>query len=298
MFNPHNLLSKFQNINFLKMKKLIFATILLYGFSFLSSSAAQNEGTVSNMDNNEGTYVTIKTSEGDITLLLYDDTPLHRDNFIRLCKDGTYEGVLFHRVIKDFLIQGGDPVSKERIPGKAYGDGDGGFVVYNEIKPEHFCKKGALIDAKLGDDVNPTRMSAGTQFCVVEGRTFTDEELDKTEERINEWQQNYLYHLARYELMLENPELSKIENGNLLNAMASDRAIKEYYKNGRVTISPERREVYKTIGGTPHLDGSVTIFGELVEGGDVVKKITEMATDDFDRPLTDVVILSTEVFKK
>lgn len=280
------------------MKKLIFATILLYGLSFLSSSAAQNEGTVSNMVNNEGTYVTIKTSEGDITLLLYDDTPLHRDNFIRLCKDGTYEGVIFHRVIKDFLIQGGDPVSKERIPGKAYGDGDGGFVVYNEIKPEHFCKKGALIDAKLGDDVNPTRMSAGTQFCVVEGRTFTDEELDKTEERINEWQQNYLYHLARYELMLENPELSKIENGNLLNAMASDRAIKEYFKNGRVTISPERREVYKTIGGTPHLDGSVTIFGELVEGGDVVKKITEMATDDFDRPLTDVVILSTEVFKK
>ena len=246
----------------------------------------------------KGTYVTIKTTEGDITLLLYDDTPLHRDNFIRLCKDGVYDGVLFHRVIKDFLIQGGDPASKEQVPGKAYGDGDGGYVVYSEILPTRFCKRGALIDAKLGDDVNPTRMSAGTQFCVVQGKTFTDEQLDATEERLNEWQKNYLYHLARYELMLEDPTLSKIENGDLLNAKARERAEKEYKEQGRVTISPERREVYRTIGGTPHLDGSVTVFGELISGQDVVERITEMATDSLDRPLKDVIILSTEVHKK
>ncbi|MDE6770619.1 MAG: peptidylprolyl isomerase [Muribaculaceae bacterium] len=246
----------------------------------------------------KGTYVTIKTTEGDITLLLYDDTPLHRDNFIRLCKDGVYDGVLFHRVIKDFLIQGGDPASKEHVPGKAYGDGDGGYVVYSEILPTRFCKRGALIDAKLGDDVNPTRMSAGTQFCVVQGKTFTDEQLDATEERLNEWQKNYLYHLARYELMLEDPTLSKIENGDLLNAKARERAEKEYKEQGRVTISPERREVYRTIGGTPHLDGSVTVFGELISGQDVVERITEMATDSLDRPLKDVIILSTEVHKK
>lgn len=261
-----------------------------------SLSDAQSNGVSYNEE--EGTFVTVKTTEGDITLLLYDDTPLHRDNFIRLCKDGVYDGVLFHRVIKDFLIQGGDPASKEREPGKAYGDGDGGYVVYSEILPTRFCKRGALIDAKLGDDVNPTRMSAGTQFCVVQGKTFTDEQLDATEDRLNEWQKNYLYHLARYELMLEDPSLSKIENGDLLNAKARERAEKEYKEQGRVTISPERREVYRTIGGTPHLDGSVTVFGELVSGQDVVERITEMATDSLDRPLKDVIILSTEVHKK
>ena len=276
------------------MKKILLALSLMLAMGAASPSDMQAQSS----SQNEGTYVDIKTNQGDITLLLYDDTPLHRDNFIRLCNDGTYDGVIFHRVIKDFLIQGGDPGSKERIPGKGYGDGDGGFVVYSEILPNHFCKQGALIDAKLGDDVNPTRMSAGTQFCVVQGRTFTDEELDKTEARLNEWNHNYLYHLARYELQLENPELSKIENGNLLNAMASDRALKQEYKNGKIKISPERREVYRTVGGTPHLDGSVTVFGELVSGQDVVEKITLMQTDDMDRPLDDVVILSTKVYRK
>lgn len=244
------------------------------------------------------TYVSVSTNKGDFTLWLYDDTPLHRDNFIRLCKDSTYIGTIFHRCIKDFLIQGGDPQSKERIPGKGYGDGDGGFCVNAEIMPDHFCKRGALIDAKLGSDVNPTRMSAGTQWCVVQGRTFTDEELDKTEERLNEWEKNHLYHYARYELMLEDPTLSEIENGDLLNAKARERAQQMYAEEGKVTISPERREWYKTKGGTPHLDGSVTIFGELVDGQDVVEKITLMQTDEMDRPLEDVVILSTEVWRK
>ncbi len=275
------------------MKRIFICLMLaLAGVTMANASSAEKPA------DNQKTYVTVHTNQGDFTLMLYDDTPVHRDNFIRLCKDGTYEGVLFHRVIKDFLIQGGDPQSKERIPGKGYGDGDGGYVVYNEILPDHFCKKGALIDAKLGDDVNPTRMSAGTQFCVVQGKTFTDEQLDATEARMNEWHKNHLYHLARYELMLENPELSKIENGDLLNAKARERAEKQYAEQGKVTISPERREVYKTIGGTPHLDGTVTIFGELVEGQDIVEKITLMKTDEMDRPLSDVVILSTEVFKK
>lgn len=275
------------------MKRIFICLMLaLAGVTMANASSAEKPA------DNQKTYVTVHTNQGDFTLMLYDDTPVHRDNFIRLCKDGTYEGVLFHRVIKDFLIQGGDPQSKERIPGKGYGDGDGGYVVYNEILPDHFCKKGALIDAKLGDDVNPTRMSAGTQFCVVQGKTFTDEQLDATEARMNEWHKNHLYHLARYELMLENPELSKIENGDLLNAKARERAEKQYVEQGKVTISPERREVYKTIGGTPHLDGTVTIFGELVEGQDIVEKITLMKTDEMDRPLSDVVILSTEVFKK
>ena len=246
----------------------------------------------------EKTYVTVKTSEGDFTLWLYDDTPLHRDNFIRLCNDGKYDGVLFHRVIKDFLIQGGDPESRKREADKVYGDGDGGFCINEEIKPEHFCKKGALIDAKLGDDVNPTRMSAGTHFCVVQGKRFTDEQLDKTEKRMNEWQQNYLYHKSRYDLMLEKPELAKVENGDILNAEARKRAKEIYEKEGAIKISPERREIYKTMGGSPHLDGTVTVFGELVDGQETVERITLMDTDKSDRPVVDVVILSTKVWKE
>lgn len=244
------------------------------------------------------TYVTISTSEGDITLWLYDDTPLHRDNFIRLCREGVYDGTLFHRCIKDFLIQGGDPGSSERIPGKGYGDGDGGFCVQAEIMPNHFCKRGALIDAKLGSDVNPTRMSAGTQFCVVQGRVLSDEDLDRTEDRLNEWERFHQYHLARYDLMLEEPELSQIENAALLDTRALELSQMRIEEQGRISIPAERREYYKSFGGTPHLDGSVTVFGELVEGQDIVEKITLKATDDMDRPLEDVIVLRTSVFNR
>ncbi len=244
------------------------------------------------------TYVTVKTNQGKFTLMLYDETPLHRDNFVRLCRDGAYDGVIFHRVIKDFLIQGGDPTSKDPVPGKTYGDGDGGYCVYSEIRPEFFCKRGALIDAKLGDDVNPTRNSAGTQFCVVQGRTFTDAELDNTEKGMDKWYKNYLYHRARYDLMLQEPSLSAPEQANLLTARARQRAEEQYKESGPVRIPEERRKVYREIGGTPHLDGTVTVFGELVEGQDVVEKITLMPTDSHDRPQQDVIILSTKVFRK
>ena len=275
------------------MNRFFIAILFLLPLFANAGKSADNESI-----EKKGTYVTVNTNHGDFTLLLYDDTPLHRDNFIRLCQDSVYNGVLFHRVIKEFLIQGGDPKSKERIPGKTYGDFDGGYCVYAEILPDRFCKRGALIDAKLGDDVNPTRMSAGTQFCVVQGRVFTDKELDATEKRLAEWQRNHLYHISRYDLMLEDPDLSKPENGDLLNAKARELAAKRYEEQGPVVISPERREVYKTIGGTPHLDGSVTVFGELVEGQDVVEKITLTPTDKADRPLSDVVILSTKVWRK
>ncbi len=285
------------------MKRLIYSSMVALSALALAGCAGNKaEADADSTTNGEEqkTFVTVSTNKGDFTLWLYDDTPLHRDNFIRLCEDSTYNGVLFHRVIKDFLIQGGDPQSKERKPGVADGDGAGGYVVYSEIMPEHFCKRGALIDAKLGDYVNPTRMSAGTQFCVVEGKVFTDEELDATEERMNKWHQNYLYHRARYELMLEDPALTEIENGDKLNAKAKELADKWYKEQGPVKITPEQREVYKTIGGTPHLDGTVTVFGELVEGQDIVHNITLMETDKEkgDRPVDDVVILSTKVWKK
>ena len=129
------------------------------------------------LDPNKPVYVKIKTTMGDVTVLLYDDTPLHRDNFIKLCQSNEYEGMLFHRVIKEFVVQGGDPESKAHEPGALYGDGDGGYTVPAEILPNHFNKKGALIDAKEIDAVNPERASAGTQFCFVQGKVLDDKEL-------------------------------------------------------------------------------------------------------------------------
>lgn len=244
------------------------------------------------------TLVTISTNMGDMTLWLYDDTPLHRDNFLRLCRDSVFPGTIFHRCIRDFLIQGGDPQSRNPEPERTYGDGDGGFCINAEILPHHFCKRGALIDAKLGDYVNPTRMSAGTQFCVVQGRVCTDEQLNQTEERLNQWHREYLYHLARYELMLEEPELTAIEKGDVLNEKARQRAEKQYAEQGPMTIPAHRREIYKTVGGTPHLDGSVTVFGELVDGWDTVERISLLPTDEYDRPFTDVIITAVSVERR
>ena len=142
------------------------------------------------LDMSKPVYVTVSTAMGDVTVELYGDTPLHRDNFIRLCRSGAYDGVLFHRVIEGFVVQGGDPDSRKREPGVLYGGNDGGYTVPAEIRSGHFNKRGALIDAKAGDETNPERASAGTQFCFVQGRRMTDEELDEAEKQIS-YEENY-----------------------------------------------------------------------------------------------------------
>ena len=157
------------------------------------------------LDPNKPVYVRVETTMGDVTVMLYDDTPLHRDNFIKLCQENAYEGLLFHRIIKDFVVQGGDPASKAHEPGVLYGDGDGGYTVPAEILPNHFNKRGALIDAKESDEVNPERRSAGTQFCFIQGKKWTDEELDGIEERINNTRRTWLYYKFQTRLKQENP---------------------------------------------------------------------------------------------
>ena len=230
------------------------------------------------LDPNKPVYVKIKTTMGDVTVLLYDDTPLHRDNFIKLCQSNEYEGMLFHRVIKEFVVQGGDPESKAHEPGALYGDGDGGYTVPAEILPNHFNKKGALIDAKEIDAVNPERA--------------------EKEARINEIRRNWLYYKFRDELKKQDPSLAADSLENELHARASILVEDTLAVLGPVVIPAERREIYKTIGGVPHLDGSVTIFGEVVEGFDIVEKISVVKTDKNDRPLHDVMIKSTKVFQK
>ncbi|MCC8142842.1 MAG: peptidylprolyl isomerase [Tannerellaceae bacterium] len=243
-------------------------------------------------------YVTIGTTMGDVTVLLYDDTPLHKENFIRLCQSGEQVGVLFHRVIQDFVVQGGDPESKAHEPGARYGSGNGGYTVPAEIVPHYFNKRGALIDAKRADDVNPERTSAGTQFCFVQGYVHDDAELDEKEMRINQIRRNWLYHKFTKQLVEEEPELAnesrQAELENRVLVMIED----TLDLLGPLVIPAEHREVYKTIGGVPHLDHSVTIFGEVVDGLDVVERISKVETDAYDRPLTDVIVRSTRVFQK
>lgn len=243
-------------------------------------------------------YVTIETTMGDVTVRLYDDTPLHRDNFIKLCQTDFYEGVLFHRVIKEFVAQGGDPNSKAHEPGALYGDGDGGYTVPAEILPHYFNKRGALIDAKEIDAKNPERASAGTQFCFVQGHIFKEEEFAEREARLNEIRRNWLYFRFRDRLKRENPDLSSPDKEDELHIQASILLEDTLAELGPIVIPEERREVYRTIGGVPHLDGSVTIFGEVVEGLDIVEKMTNVKTDQNDRPLHDIIIKSTKVFQK
>lgn len=250
------------------------------------------------LDPTKPVYATIRTTMGDVTVKLYDDTPLHRDNFIKLCQSGEYEGMLFHRIIKEFVVQGGDPASKAHEPGVLYGDGDGGYTVPAEIIPTHFNKRGALIDAKEPDDVNPARASAGTQFCFVQGKKLTDRELDEKEARINEIRRNWLYYTFRDRLIKENPAFAADSLSDRLHIEASILVEDTLATLGPVTIPAEHREIYKTIGGVPHLDGSVTIFGEVVEGFDIVEKMSLVKTDKNDRPLHDVMIKSTKVFQK
>ena len=251
---------------------------LLIGFiSLILSGCGQKP-----LEPGKPVYVTIETTMGDVTVRLYDDTPLHRDNFIKLCQTDFYEGVLFHRVIKEFVAQGGDPSSKAHEPGALYGDDGGGYTVPAEILPHYFNKRGALIDAKEIDAENPERASAGTQFCFVQGHIFKEEEFAEREARLNEIRRN----------------LSSPDKEDELHIQASILLEDTLAELGPIVIPEERREIYRTIGGVPHLDGSVTIFGEVVEGLDIVEKMTNVKTDQNDRPLHDIIIKSTKVFQK
>ena len=196
--------------------------------------------------------VALVTTEGTIVLRLYDSTPLHRDNFLRLVKSHYYDSVLFHRVIQNFMIQAGDPNSKRAIAHQPLGNGGPGYTIPAEFRTTLFHKKGVLAAAR---DNNPEKRSSASQFYIVQGRTFTDKELDSVE-------------IVRLD--------------------------------GR-KLSPEQREYYKTIGGTPQLDQNYTVYGEVVKGLDVVDKIAATPTSkgqDRDRPLQDIRIIKAKLVKR
>lgn len=215
------------------MKKLsLIATLIICTFSFSVAQTAKTPAAP------KQTKVLIETDYGNMTAILYNDTPLHRDNFLKLIKQGWYNGSVFHRVIRNFMIQGGGNGSQMNDPG---------YTVPAEILPNHFHKKGALAAARKPDQVNPKKASSGSQFYIVEGQVLNDQQMDMLEKQMHK------------------------------------------------TIGPEQRKVYKTIGGTPHLDGDYTVFGEVVSGLDVIDKIAAVQTGPGDKPVKDVKMKITVI---
>lgn len=236
--------------------------------------------------------IKINTTEGTITMRLYDETPRHRDNFLKLAKEGYYDGTLFHRVIKDFMIQGGDPDSKGAPAGKMLGSGGPGYTIPAEINGQQcFHKRGALSAARLGDEVNPNKESSGSQFYIVWGKTYKPQELRQMEQQMAmQQEQNVFNQLARqhHDRIIE---LRKQRNREALMALQNEliaQTKQQCKEMGRPQFTDEQVEAYTTVGGTPFLDQQYTVFGEVIEGLDVVERIQQVETLRGDRPKTDV----------
>lgn len=243
-----------------------------------------------------GPTVDIKTSLGDIKVRLYDDTPIHRDNFLKLAKEGFYDGVLFHRVIKDFMVQTGDPDSKTADANAMLGAGDLGYTQPAEINyPTHYHKYGALAAARTGDQVNPERRSSASQFYIVTGKKYQPAQLEAMSQRAaNEAKQDYFRQLC----IKNRDKIEELQKAGADAALEELRQalIKETETNVPDNGMPEQvANDYATIGGTPHLDGAYTVFGEVIEGMDTVEKIQNVETGAADRPKEDVKILSVTV---
>ena len=240
--------------------------------------------------------VDIHTTLGDIKVKLYDDTPIHRDNFLKLVREGYYDGVLFHRVIKDFMIQTGDPGSKTADSTAMLGGGDPSYTLEAEIRyPAHYHKRGALAAARTADQVNPERRSSGSQFYIVTGEKQSERALDMMAQRANhERKQAYFNNLAK-ENIDSIRQLQKAGDREGLEALRLSLAEKTEAAVKDEPIPEELRQTYINEGGTPHLDGQYTVFGEVIEGMDVVDKIQNVETGRADRPRQDVRVISMKV---
>lgn len=291
------------------MKKKIIISVAAFGVIALIATAAfasrsvAPEGEKTEMASETkkaevpaGPTLDIVTTAGNIKIRLYDDTPQHRDNFIKLAKEGYYDGVLFHRVINDFMVQTGDPESKNAEKGVMLGSGGPGYTLPAEIVyPKHYHKFGALAAARTGDEMNPERRSSGSQFYIVTGKKYIPQQLSRMEEMsVQKQLQAYFMDLQRQHMdTIKQLRLAKDSVGleNLRQEL-----IKETEANVKpVTMTEEQVRDYTTIGGTPHLDGQYTVFGEVLEGMDVVEKIQKAETDGRDRPVEDIRILSIKV---
>jgi peptidylprolyl isomerase len=247
--------------------------------------------------NKKENLVRIKTTLGNITVRLYDETPVHRDNFIKLIKAQAYNGVSFHRVIKDFMIQSGDPESK---PGYIKNSSDtlSSYTISAEFNPLLFHKKGALAAAREGNDVNPEMRSSGTQFYIVQGVLCNDATLNQAEERIR----NNMKQVLFINLLKHISDSNRINGSKLSDAEIQEKVSLRMFE--KLSAEPEfrfpvnNRNVYKTLGGVPRLDGTYTVFGEVVEGLEVVDQIAAVKTNEKDKPLTDIRIIDARLVRR
>jgi len=235
--------------------------------------------------------VKISTSLGDIFVRLYDETPLHRDNFLKLAKEGYYNGTIFHRVIKDFMIQGGDPNSKDPLPGAQYGTGGPDYTIEAEIKPELIHKRGALAAARQGDEVNPERRSSGSQFYIVWGKTYNQGQIGQLAKQMDMQAQQAIFNKLVAEHRSQIMQLRRDRDREGLMELQNELESQTYaifQTQGKKGLTDAQKEAYTTVGGTPHLDGQYTVFGEVEEGIDIVEKIQTTATLPGDRPKEDI----------
>ncbi len=230
------------------MRKLYFISAMIL-LSLVTWGCSQNNNqTAGEEGSQEEKMVKISTEHGDIVLKLFNETPQHRDNFLKLAEEGFYDGTLFHRIINGFMIQGGDPDSRNATSEQMVGSGGPGYQIPAEIQPGLIHAKGALAAARQGDQMNPERKSSGSQFYIVQGRVYTPEELDMMEEQMEQ------------------------------------------------SLTLQQREAYTTVGGTPHLDNAYTVFGQVVEGLEVLDKLAATPTGMADRPIQDIT-MRVEVLK-
>ena len=285
------------------MKKNLLLSILMAVFTLMSCQA-NNTGSESTPTkktaDNKMTKVELETSYGNIVVELYNETPQHRDNFIKLVESGYYDGVLFHRVIKDFMIQTGDGNSKTAGPDASLGDGDPGYTIEAEfVYPKYFHKRGALAAARTGDQVNPERRSSGSQFYIVTGKIYGSDELKMMTQRLAEVQKQDIFRRLATENREKIIELQKNQDNEGMNALQNELIMQTEAEAAKhpFKLTDEQLDAYTSIGGAPHLDGQYTVFGEVIEGMDVVDKIQNVTTGRMDRPTVDVKIIKAKIVK-
>lgn len=289
--------SKFHKCNFIENQSLTNFRLMkiIFSFALLSllffQTMAQNEKQVK---------FKISTKFGDMIGVLYNETPQHRDNFKKLIQESFFDSLLFHRVIKDFMVQGGDPNSKGAASGVSLGNGGPGYTIPMELDSNLIHKKGALAAARTGDQGNPLRASSGSQFYIVQGKTYDASQMQQMEMHIQQDQKSAGYWLSQYQeeffnlpenLWLKKEDLQKLqteqpEKMKEINASYSDFVMKK----PSFSYTDEQKELYETIGGTPFLDQQYTVFGEIIEGLDVIDKIAAVKCGASDRPEEDVIM--------
>jgi len=267
--------------NRFSMKKLVLISAV---FSLLFFSCQIDQSKKKTTDQ----LYKIETEYGDMIFKLYDATPLHKENFAKLIDQGYFNDLLFHRVIDGFMIQGGDPDSRNAESGKMLGEGGPGYTIPAEFVDTLFHKKGVIAAAREGDNTNPEMRSAGSQFYIVQGIVFDDTAVKKVEDRINASRLNTL--VTKY---IEEAKNKAFNTGGTIDYQiivpeARQKAEEEFKEQGYFRIPEDKLKVYRTLGGTPHLDNAYTVFGEVIEGLEIIDKIAAVETDENDRPVKDI----------